>query len=108
MTNQEVSIKEQLMLLKGATIRTGAIHEAQVLQLKMWPLLFPNVTTAEVSIDPEKKIVFFKCDSKGLRASKKMRLIAENIDSWVKQLLWPETTVVIKINDKQIYDSRTK
>jgi hypothetical protein len=108
MANQEISIRDQLMLLKAATIRTGAIHEAQVLQLKMWPLLIPNVIKAEVSIDAEKKLVFFKCESKGLRASKKMKLVCENIDAWVKQLLWPETTVTIKINDRQIYDSRTK
>lgn len=104
---QEASLKEQLDLLRGMTIRTGSIHEAQALQLKMWPLLIPGVKKATASVDAERKIVTFNCESKG-RTTNKVKLTCKNIDNWVKQLLWPETTVLIKINNNVIYDSRAR
>jgi hypothetical protein len=97
--------EEQLQLLKAMTLRTGAIHEAQALQLKMWPTLIENITKSEAQVDTEKKTVTFVCESSGLRPSKHQRLLFENIEKWVRNILWNETRVVIKINKKRVFDS---
>ena len=102
----EVSLKDQLMQLKAMTIRTGSIHEAQILQLKMWPLLIPNVTKAAFSIDTDRKLVSFKCESSSNRVTKKVKLTCKNMSEWTKQLLWNETAVTISINEKHVFDSR--
>ena len=50
------SIEEQLSLLRDFTNRTGVVHEAQLLQLKMWPgVWFDRHVTSKCSIDQEKK-----------------------------------------------------
>jgi len=109
MNNKEVSLRDQLDLLRGMTIRTGSIHEAQALQLKMWPLLIPGVKSSEATVDTERKIVTFSCTGPKRRlATKKLDLTIKNINDWTKQLLWPDTTVIVKINSKVIFDSRSR
>ena len=109
------SFKEQLALLKIATMHTGAIHEAQALQLKMWPLLIPSVTKAEARVDTDKKMVTFLCKSKmkdkdmrKLAATENMRKTCAHVATWTQHLLWDDTTVIIHVNDKVIYDTRAK
>jgi len=97
--------EQQLQLLKAMTLRTGAIHDAQALQLKMWPTLIPGVFKSEARVDVEKKMVMFVCESNANRPTKARRLLFENIDKWVKNILWNETHVVIKINNKKVFDS---
>lgn len=99
---------EQLALLKSMTVRTGAIHEAQVLQLKMWPLLIPDVNKAEASVDTERKMVTYKCETDSNRPTKKKAQTMENIAIWTKKMLWDETVVVFTLNGKKVYDSRNK
>lgn len=101
--------EEQLQLLKAVTIRTGAIHDAQALQLKMWPMLIPGVTKAEARVDVDKRTVIFVCKStaKG-QPTKQNRLLFENIAKWVKTLLWNESLVIIKINNKAVFNSTVK
>ena len=99
------TLEEQLQLLKGMTVRTGMIHEAQALQLKSWPMLIPNVTKAEARVDTELQTVTFVCESKGLRPSKKAKLMYQNIATWVRNILWNETRIVIQINGKQVFDT---
>ena len=100
------SFKEQLALLKTATVRTGAIHEAQALQLKMWPLLVPGVKSASAKVDTERKIVTFECKSSGNRITKKVRHTILNLTLWTRTLLWDDTVVVFKMNGKVIHDTR--
>jgi hypothetical protein len=99
--------EEQLQLLKAVTIRTGAIHDAQALQLKMWPTLIPGVTSSEARVDVENKKVLFVCKSNALRPTKKTALLYKNIAKWVQNILWNETQVVIKINGKAVFNSKT-
>jgi hypothetical protein len=97
---------EQLALLKTMTLRTGSIHEAQALQLKMWPLLIPDVTKAEATVDSERKLVTFKCEATSSRATKKKRETMDNIILWTRKILWDESAVIFVINDKTVYDTR--
>lgn len=104
--SQENETVEQLMLLKSVTLRTGAIHEAQVLQLKAWPLLMDGVLKSVARVDVDNKRVVFNMTTTDLfnnsELSKKM--LAE-IDRWTKILLWDETRVMFKSNKKIVYDS---
>jgi hypothetical protein len=104
--SREQELKEQLGILKGMFISTGALHEAQKLQLEMWPRLIPGVKgQPQVKLNYEVKSVTFLCESDSLRPTKLQRLICENICTWVRNILWDETKVVIKVNKKSIFDS---
>jgi hypothetical protein len=105
--DKQLGIFEQLMLLKEATVRFGSLHEAQVLQLKMYPLLLPGVKKAETHIDIEKKLIYYKItESNKFRMTKKNKTIIEKIVFWTKSLLWDECSIVILNKDKVIYDTR--
>jgi hypothetical protein len=101
----KASLPEQLALLKTMTVTTGAIHEAQALQLKMWPRLIQKVTKSEARVDVEKRTVTYICESTGLRPTKSVKLTCTNICQWTRNLLWDETKVVIKINGKTVFNS---
>jgi hypothetical protein len=101
---------EQLMWLKSNTIRTGAIHEAQALQLRNYPLLLPNAITgtASASIDTDNKTVDYKVEINGLRPTKKFKQTCKAIEKWTRTLLWDETLITIKANEKVVFDSRNE
>jgi hypothetical protein len=99
------SMMEQLMQLRALTIRTGAIHEAQALQLRNYPLLINGVSKATVRVDMERKLVEYsltKCSKDFQDGFDAM----ENITKCVRTLLWPDSSVVFKKRGKVIYDSR--
>lgn len=97
-------IEEQLMLLKMMTLKTGVIHEAQALQLKLWPKLIKNVESSVAKVDPSKKTVTFELEG-SLRPTKKMREMFDAIKGWTRILLWNETKVIFKYKKKVIYNS---
>lgn len=102
-----LDIYTQLMLLKEATNRFGALHEVQVLQLKMYPLLLTGVKKAEAHVDIEKKVIFFKLlETKNFKLTKKNKTIIEKIVSWTRNLLWDDCSVIVMNNDIVIYDTR--
>jgi hypothetical protein len=99
---------EQLMTLKDLTSRTGALYEAQVLQLKMWPqvLLFAN--TAEFVFNFEDKTLVFKLSDLVSPRPKHWNKRVKLLQSWSKQLLGEEYQVLIELKGKFIGRSRTK
>lgn len=103
-----LSTADQLMQLRGMTIRTGAVHEAQKLQLVNWPRLVPGVSTKAggviAKIDPELRVVVFECKSakKTFKATKQVKLWIKMVDTWTKNILWPDTKTVFKVNGKVI------
>ena len=100
-------IREQLDLLKGTTISTGAIHEAQKLQLQMWPRMLSHVkSVTSVSVSHENKLVVFNCTQGETSASAVDKKIYPAIREWVRNILWNETEIVIKLDRKVAYDSR--
>lgn len=104
-----ISLYDQLMQLRAMTIRTGAIHDAQVLQFKNYPLLVEGVKAATAYPDLERKMIEYKvtkCD-KGFPKSKEvfdrdMGFLKKNVQA----LLWPDTVVVFKLGRRVLYDSR--
>lgn len=57
----ELTTKEQLIMLRDLTNRTGVLHEAQVMQLKYWFfMLYPEVSKFEIIFDPEQSVLIYK------------------------------------------------
>jgi hypothetical protein len=94
---------EKLYQLRELTRRTGILHELQVLQLKMWPLVFTNATDSECEFNYETKAVVFNLKKlKGkLPANLQERL--EHLTKATQQLLGDEYVVVININSKKAF-----
>lgn len=62
---EDKSIWDQLMELKVFTIRTGVIHESQVMQLKIWAnLLFNCPTEIQIVVEGDPSVTFIPQFSK--------------------------------------------
>lgn len=99
--------EEQLMLLKDLTERTGILHEAQILQLKMYPLvIFQNAKEVRLELDIEKKELHFVSKFK-IGNPKDFKVKCEQLESYVKWLLGTNWIVRVKdTKDKQLWRSR--
>jgi hypothetical protein len=96
-------IAEQLMLLRDITKRTGILHDAQVLQLKMWPLiLLPFSKSAKAKIDTTKYEITFEVDVHG-KLPKDADTHFGRLNEAVKWLLGKEWLVRVKVRGKQVY-----
>jgi len=107
--NEPLTTKEQLMQLKAMTVRLGSIHEAQALQLKMWPLLLPNISKSVAKIDVETKTVIMNCvtqKDKKFRKTKKVENLCKHIETWTRAILWNETAVSIVVDGETIYGEK--
>lgn len=106
--NKEITFLRQLQELKAVTVRMGILHEAQMLQLRNYPLLIPGVSKATASIDVDHKIVTYECIVKRKwRCTKKVLGMCKQISVWLKTILWDETAMVVLVNKEVIFDSRT-
>lgn len=96
---------EQLLLLRDQTRRTDALHEAQVLQLKCWPrVLFDTSTASQFAIDFAKKRIVFTVTTSRKKRPKgdiEFRLgpkrAAEALNEYTKLLLGSDWDVDIKV-----------
>ena len=101
----KLSPEEQIAGLKALTLSTGAIHEVQAHQLRMWPLLIPGINSAEAKVDVDAHSVKFVCEGVKFRKTKKTRKTLSSIRDWVHILLWDDTHVVIEVNGKEVFRS---
>lgn len=98
------SQEEQLLLLRDITARLGVLHEAQVLQLKMWPLvLFGNVKKCEQHVNIEGKVIEYHIlQTKGRYPNDKQARFDAMAD-WTHWLLGSDWIVRIKERGKLIF-----
>lgn len=93
---QADAVKEQLGLLRELTKTTGVLHEAQVQQIRYWPvLLFEAKSAAEISTQTNTihyKIMPTKTKKK-IKWDKPSSLLAE----WTKALLGEDWTVLVQV-----------
>lgn len=108
MVNKSVSLKEQLLLMKQATMLSGGIHEAQALQLRNYPLIIEGANKAITKIDTEKKIVYYDVTMAKFKNTKKFKKTCEAIATWVRSVIWDDTSIVFKINGEIKYDTRNQ
>lgn len=95
----------QLMWLKQATLNTGAIHEAQAMQLRHWSMLVPHAisTNSAVKVDVDKKLVEFDIVAPKIRMTKKVKMLLANMAVWTRTILWDDAKVIILLNHKIQY-----
>lgn len=96
---------EQLEQLKALTVRYNTLHEAQALQLKMWPCLLANINDVTVKVGVEEKRVVFLCSSESgrFRNTKKVQTFCSNLEKWVRTILWNETQISFMVDDRLIF-----
>lgn len=69
-------LQEQMVLLRDLTRKTGAIHEAQALHLKIWPRVqIDNCTFAEAHVDTEACSLKYLLTFKGRTPAKKLMTV---------------------------------
>jgi hypothetical protein len=97
---------EQLMLLRDLTEKSGALHEAQVLQLKLWPLtVFDTYANgSEFQFSWEKhEIDFYLTTSSKHKPPKDMDSRLKILDTEVKNLLGDSYLVRVRVRGKVIF-----
>lgn len=99
----DASHEEQLILLREWTAKMGVLHDAQVLQIKMWPLtLFTHAKKCEEQVNIEgKELNYVIVQTKGA-APKDIKKRYEALIDWTKWLLGKDWTVRIKLRDKLV------
>ncbi len=94
---------KQLMELKSLTKQTKALHDAQVHQLKMWPLIMTHAIRTEISVDFDlKDIIFNILETKGKKPPKFAKRL-QLLGHYAKTLLGEEYSVTVKLKGKRIY-----
>jgi hypothetical protein len=109
MSKANLTFLEQLQQLKAVTVRTGLIHEAQAVQLRNYPRLIPGVLKATTKVNTDDKIVYFECipEKKQFRMNPKRLDMCNNIVKWVRTILWDDTVIVMTVDGRSFFDTRT-
>jgi hypothetical protein len=96
--------EEQLLLLRDMTARMGVLHEAQILQLKMWPLfLFDNLKKCEEHVNIENRVIEYHfLQTKGKYPKDKEARLNALMD-WTKWLLGHDWMIRVKERGKLIF-----
>lgn len=106
----KVSVKQQLEMLREQTRLTGGLHEAQVLQLKMWPMVaFDHIVGSSFTWDPKTKVIKFKLELPKRGATKKLAWWKERVTAvqgWVHQLLGDEWQIQVEAGNQKFNGSR--
>ena len=93
MDHQDPEYYEQLMRLRQLTELTGALHEAQLYQLKMWnSLLFNSDSTVEVFNEPKNKRIVYKTIGAVDNLSEK----ATHVSFWTRKILGKDFEIEVK------------
>lgn len=93
-----------LLHLKDLTRRTGTIHDAQALQLRIWPrIAIPNSTQSVAKVDTKKCTVLFEVTRKGRQPKNQQRLF-KVLDENVKFMLGDWWSVSVKEGKKIIFE----
>ncbi len=84
---------EQLMRLRQLTELTGAVHEAQLYQLRMWNiLLFTKESKVEVHNQAKNKSILFRVNGTVDNIDQK----AANVISWTRNLLGNDWDIAVR------------
>lgn len=94
-TNMATDPWAQLMWLRDLTRRTGVLHEAQVLQIKLYPhTVSKAIRNVEATVDMKKKVVTYTCDVTKREADFKKR--TQMLGKCICELLGDEWQTVVK------------
>lgn len=101
------SWKDQLLSLKDVTERTGTMHDAQVLQLKMWGGIAFGGLDWEAKVDPADKSVLYDIASKiPPRRVKDMANVVAALERSVHWLFGDHWLLKVRNNDNLLYEGK--
>lgn len=104
--DNELSI--QLAQLRSFTSVYGALHEAQVLQLKLWPrVAIPNSKSSEAHVNCETSFVKIIAKTVG-KSDKKQPERTEALARSIQWMLGDQWYVMIFDGPKKLYDLKPK
>lgn len=98
----------QLRLLRDLVRSTGALHEAQVVQLKYWPrVAMPTSTSSEFSYHHDTRTLLFRVAlSRWRRIPRDQEARLRGLDRSVKDMLGADMSVrVERLDGTLIFDS---
>jgi hypothetical protein len=103
-----IDLGKQLSLLKMATHKYGSTHDAQLLQIKLYPRMIPNVERGTVAnVDLDAKLVRYTLKvNKKFRRTKIVERYFSSIVQWVRSVWWSDADVVFELDSRVIFDSR--
>jgi len=95
--------KAQLLLAKDLTRRTGILVEAQITQLRIWPMVsFDDVSDVEINpLDVETKTIHYLWRVRKVPSGADLMRRAEQLGGWVRSLLGDDWKINIKIKQKK-------
>ncbi len=98
------NITEQLVSLKALTRATGCLHEAQLLQLRMWPyFLYPKVKIKyELRIDQDSKTVEYALKFPG-KAPSDLKQKGQELEEVFQWLLGVEWLLKLSVGPKVVF-----
>jgi hypothetical protein len=106
-TTKDLTFTQQLVLLKDLTERFQALHEAQKMQLQLWPFTVdPTIERSMAEVDFDSKTVTFYWMNSKKKIDKKyqerLNALGRNIKDVLLGSSW--NTIVI-LDNKTIYNS---
>ncbi len=104
LTDAHSSPEKQLASLRAVTAITGVVHEAQMLQLRMWAALAFGYTTWTAEVDVAGKTVIFIL-TKSKRPTNLVRLVA-GLDRSIHWLLGDNWGLLVKEGSKKLYEGQ--
>lgn len=96
--NENNEMLEQLMRLRHLTELTGALHEAQLLQFKMWTaILFTKESTVEITNKPKNKVICYVVRGTVDNLKEKARQICD----WTRTIVGNGWEIEVKERNKR-------
>ncbi len=94
---------KKLYVLRDMTAMTGLLHEVQVKNLKMWPLVMLHAKEATCSFDYESKAVTFDIERIDKPRPKNFKARLQALTKATKMLLGADYAVLINLKGKEIH-----
>lgn len=90
---------DELLLLKKMTETTGVLHDAQVLQLKHWPLLlFEHAKRIFSEVSTNKHSVHLRMTVKDAKEPTDVKDRYVALDTWIKRMLGDHWALVVYVD----------
>jgi hypothetical protein len=92
-------------MLREMTERTGCLHEAQVLQIRLWPFAVdPSLDTTHADVDLEKRSLTYHWEAKNASTvDKNYRHRLNELSKSVDLLLGPSWAMDVRLNGVSIF-----
>jgi len=103
-TEEGDGIKKQLMQLKPILKQFGIMHEAQVMQVKLWPYAVdPKLETSVAEVDIEGAVLSYKWNSAFINPDKPYFERLTELQNTVKMFFGSEWELKVLLNGNPIF-----